>query len=293
MEIKSFFDERTFTLTYIVWDNKTLDGILIDSVLDYDPVGSKIWTESLKLHVDFIKANKINIHYIMETHAHADHLSASPYLKKVFPKAKIVIGEHITEVQKVFKEYFQLEELVPDGSQFDMLLKDGEELIAGSIKIKVIHTPGHTPACASYLIDDALFVGDALFMPDYGTGRCDFPKGDAHALYNSITEKIYKLNDSTRIFVGHDYMPGGRDLKFETTVGESKKKNIQLPISRSEEEFVTFRKDRDSGLSAPKLLYQSVMVNICGGGIPKSNENKKAYFKLPVNVKDTNGFILD
>lgn len=291
MEIKAFFDKRTFTLTYIVWDRETKDGILIDSVLDYDPVGSKVWTDSMKLHVDYIKENGIKLHYLMETHAHADHLSASPFLKKIFPTAKIAIGSHITEVQEVFKDFFSLPHLIPDGSQFDVLLQDGEEIQAGSIKIKTIHTPGHTPACACYLIEDVLFTGDAIFMPDFGTGRCDFPKGDAKALYKSITEKIYSLPDSTRIFVGHDYMPNGRPMKYETTVGESKRSNIQLPGNRSEEDFVKFRTERDKTLNAPVLLFQSVLVNIDGGGIPKAPEGEKAFFKLPVNIKDENGYL--
>jgi glyoxylase-like metal-dependent hydrolase (beta-lactamase superfamily II) len=291
MEIKAFFDEYTNNLTYIVWDKNTKDGIIIDSVLDYNPVGSKVWADSMKLYIDYIHANKIHIHYIMETHAHADHLSASPFLKKIFPNSKIAIGTHIKTVQTVFKDFFSLSELVPDGSQFDILLNDGDIINAGSIQIKAIHTPGHTPACMSYLIDDALFVGDALFMPDYGTGRCDFPKGDARALYHSVQEKIYSLPDSTRIFVGHDYLPNGRSLKYETTVGESKENNIQLPANISEEDFIQFRKKRDSSLEQPKLLYQSVLVNICGGGIPKSLDEKKPFFKLPVNIIDSHGFL--
>lgn len=291
MEIKAFFDERTFTLTYVVWDKETKDGVLIDSVLDYEPIGSKVWTESLKQHIDYIQENKINLHYLLETHAHADHISASPLLKKIFPNAKIAIGKYITQVQEVFKEYFQLKDLPIDGSQFDQLLEDEELIRAGSLSIQVIHTPGHTPACVSYLINDNLFTGDAIFMPDYGTGRCDFPKGDSHALYHSITKRIYSLPDETKIYVGHDYLPNGRELKYQTTVGESKKSNIQLPFDRSEEDFVNFRKNRDSGLSAPKLLYQSVMANIGGGGIPHSKSNEKAFFKLPINIKDDYGYI--
>lgn len=291
MEIQAFFDDRTYTLTYIVWDENTKDGVIIDSVLDYEPIGSKIFTESMKKHVDYIKSNNIQLHYIMETHAHADHLSAAPFLKKLFPNAKSVIGAKIKDVQAVFKDVFSLSELTPDGSQFDILMEDGQEIQAGSLKIKAIHTPGHTPACTSYLIGDALFTGDTIFMPDYGTGRCDFPKGDARALYKSITEKIYTLPDSTRIFVGHDYLPNGRPLKYETTVGEEKKHNIHLPQGRSEEEFVKFRTERDKTLEAPRLLYQSVMVNVCGGGIPKASEGGKPYFKLPVNIKDNYGLI--
>jgi len=291
MEVKAFFDERTYTLTYIVWDETTKDGVLIDSVLDYDPIGSRIWTDSMKQHVDFIRDHSIHLHYILETHAHADHLSASPFLKKIFPQAKIGIGSRIVEVQQVFKEVFSLPDLIPNGSQFDILLQDGEELQAGCLKVKVLHTPGHTPACVSYLIGDALFTGDALFMPDYGVGRCDFPKGDPRALYKSIQEKIYTLPDNTRVFVGHDYMPEGRPLKYESTIGEEKKFNIHLPASRSEEEFVKIRTERDKTLAAPKLLYQSVMVNICGGGIPKASENSRPYFKLPVNIQDRYGLL--
>lgn len=284
MKIKAFFDERTFTITYIVWDEKTKDGVLIDSVLDYEPVGSRLWTESFDEYTAFIDDEQIHIHYLLETHAHADHISAAPFLKKKYPQARIVIGSHIREVQNVFKDFFNLKELQTDGRQFDILLDDGDEIEAGSIKIKALHTPGHTPACLSYLIEDALFTGDALFMPDYGTGRCDFPKGDARALYRSIIDKIYSLPDKTRIFVGHDYLPDGRELKYETTVGQSKKENIWLPAERSEEDFVSARQKRDAGLSAPRLLYQSVMANINGGGLPEADDNGKAYFKLPANL---------
>ncbi|NCN09853.1 MAG: MBL fold metallo-hydrolase [Leptospira sp.] len=286
MEVKEFFDVRTFTLTYIVWDKKTKDGVIIDAVLDYEPIGSRIWPESLKNYLDYLKSNSIQLHYILETHAHADHLSAAPYLKKQFPKAKTAIGEQIVSIQEFFKKVFSLELLKTDGSQFDLLLKDSEVLRAGSLEIKVIHTPGHTPACVCYLAGDKLFTGDLLFMPDYGTGRCDFPKGDSHSLYHSVMEKIYTLPENTQIYTGHDYMPNGRPLRFLSTVGESKKNNIQLPSSRSESDFVKFRETRDSNLSAPKLLYQSVISNINGGGLPPLQENGKNYFKIPVNLED-------
>ncbi|MCZ8238229.1 MAG: MBL fold metallo-hydrolase [Leptospiraceae bacterium] len=286
MEVKEFFDNRTFTLTYIIWDKNTKDGVIIDSVLDYEPIGSRVWPESLNSYIDFIKLNAINLKFILETHAHADHLSAAPYLKKHFPQACIGIGENIISIQDYFKKVFSLEVLKADGSQFDYLLQDNQIIKAGSLEIKVIHTPGHTPACVCYLIEDKLFTGDLLFMPDYGTGRCDFPKGDSHALYHSVIDKIYSLPDSTKIYTGHDYMPNGRPMKFTTTVGDSKKNNIQLPKDRSEEDFVKFRETRDSNLAAPKLLYQSVISNINGGGLPPLQEKGKNYFKIPINIHD-------
>ncbi len=288
MEITPFFDEKTFTLTYIVWDSKTKDALIIDSILDYEPIGSRVWAGSIQLLLDFIENNSLKLHLILETHAHADHLSGAPILKKHFPSSKIGIGEKITEVQEIFKDLFHLKYLVSDGSQFDLLLNDGDIIEAGSIKIKVIHTPGHTPACVCYMIDDALFSGDTVFMPDYGTGRCDFPKGNSNELFHSIVDKIYKFPDSTKIFPGHDYMPNGRPMKFKTTVGESKQRNIHLPANRSKDDFVKFRKIRESNLAPPKLLYQSVISNINGGGLPPIQENGKSYFKIPINIEDPN-----
>jgi len=285
MQVKAFFDSRTFTVTYIVHDPATNDAVIIDPVLDYDPAASKVWAESVEQVIEYVRAEKLNVHYILETHAHADHLSGSQLLKRAFPQAKIAVGERITVVQQTFKTIFNLtEDFATDGSQFDRLLKDGEIVDAGSLKLEVIFTPGHTPACATYKIEDAIFTGDAIFMPDGGTGRCDFPAGSAKDLYHSISRKLYALPDSTRVFVGHDYQPGGREVKWETTIGDEKQNNIQLKATTSEDEFVQFRAARDKTLAAPKLLFQSVQVNIDAGKMPKPNEDKKRYLKIPINV---------
>ncbi len=285
MEIKAFYDNRTNTVSYVVHDPATRDAVIIDPVLDYDPAASKVWSESVDQLVDYVKQHELKVHYILETHAHADHLSGSQLLKKHFPEAKVAIGERITTVQQIFKKVFDLPEDFPtDGRQFDRLLKDGEVVEAGSLKIEVIFTPGHTPACACYKIGDALFTGDTLFMPDMGTGRCDFPAGSATDLYKSITQRIYTLPDDTRIFVGHDYQPGGRPVAWETTVGEEKRNNIQLKAGTSEAEFVAFRTARDKQLAAPKLLFQSVQVNIDAGQLPKPNQECRRFLRIPINV---------
>jgi glyoxylase-like metal-dependent hydrolase (beta-lactamase superfamily II) len=285
MKIEAFFDNRTYTLTYVVFDPETRDAVIIDPVLDYEPVGSKVFTESVEQVLDFVNKGELKVHAILETHAHADHLSGSQELKKALPGVEVIIGAKITAVQDLFKGFFDLPADFPtDGRQFDRLLDDGEELTAGTITIKAIATPGHTPACLSYLIDDAVFTGDALFMPDYGTGRCDFPAGDPRDLYNSVHERLYALPDATRVFVGHDYLPDGRDLAYESTIGEEKAKNVQLPADRSEADFVTFRAERDATLAAPKLIYQSVQVNIDAGHLPPAAGNGRRYFRLPINL---------
>jgi glyoxylase-like metal-dependent hydrolase (beta-lactamase superfamily II) len=284
MEIKSFFDDRTWTFTYVVWDAETRDAVVIDPVLDYEPQASKTWTESAEEVIDFVKGKELNLHYILETHAHADHLSGSQIIKDAFPEAKIGIGKRITDVQEVFKGVFDLpEDFATDGRQFDLLLEEGETLKAGTIEIDTIYTPGHTPACATYKIDDAVFTGDAMFMPDMGTGRCDFPGGSAEDLYDSI-QKLYELPDDTRVFVGHDYQPGGREVKWESTIAEQKANNVQLPEGRSKEEFVKFRTERDATLDAPKLLFQSVQVNVDAGKLPEPHENEVRYLRIPINV---------
>lgn len=285
MQVKAFFDSRTFTVSYIVFDETSLDAVVIDPVLDYDPAASKVWAESVEQIIDFVHAQNLIVHYILETHAHADHLSGSQLLKRAFPGAKIAIGERITLVQQTFKTIFDLTgDFATDGSQFDHLFKDGETVDAGSLHIEVIFTPGHTPACATYKIGDAIFTGDSIFMPDGGTGRCDFPAGSARDLYQSITQKLYTLPDSTRVFVGHDYQPGGREVKWETTIGEQKRGNVQLKADTSEEEFIQFRAARDKMLAAPKLLFQSVQVNIDAGMMPKPTDDKKRYLKIPINI---------
>ncbi|BCE01554.1 MBL fold metallo-hydrolase [Marinicellulosiphila megalodicopiae] len=284
MNIHALYDQQTFTLTYVVYDESTKDAIVIDPVLDYQPVGSKLENRSFSKVVDFLKQNNLNLHLVLETHAHADHLSSSQLFKEIYPDVNIAISEHIREVQKTFKVIYNLSNHQTDGSQFDLLIKDNQILTAGSLTIKALPTPGHTPACLSYLIDDAVFTGDALFMPDYGTGRCDFPKGDANALYHSVTEVLYQLDDNTRIFVGHDYLPNGRELKYTTSIKDSKASNKQLTDQTTKEEFVTMRETRDSSLSAPVLLFPSIQVNIEAGHLPKQEDNNKHYLKIPLNL---------
>lgn len=282
-QIKEFFDKNTWTLTYVLWDEKTKDAIVIDPVMDYDPAASKTSEESATEVIKFLKSQQLKLHFILETHAHADHLSGSQIIKRQFPNAKIAIGEKITKVQEVFKGIFDLPvDFKTDGSQFDRLLKDGEGFSAGSIQIKTIFTPGHTPACASYLIDDNVFVGDALFMPDYGTGRCDFPAGSAVELYHSVHNRLYELPEETKVYTGHDYLPNGRPLKFMATIAEEKKENIQLKANTSLEEFVQFRTERDRTLAAPKLLLPSVQVNIDAGHLPKPAKNGTRYLRIPI-----------
>lgn len=281
--IKEFFDKNTWTLTYVVWDEKTGDALVIDPVMDYDPASSKVSEDSAKAVIEFLRAQGLNLRFILETHAHADHLSGSQIIKREFPQAILAIGEKITKVQDIFKGVFNLpDDFKTDGSQFDRLLKDGEEFSAGSLRIKTLFTPGHTPACASYFIDGNVFVGDALFMPDYGTGRCDFPAGSAVELYHSVHDRLYELPEDTKVYTGHDYMPNGRPLKFMATIAEEKNENIQLKAHTPLEEFVRFRTERDRTLAAPKLLLPSVQVNIDAGHLPEPAQNGKRYLRIPI-----------
>jgi glyoxylase-like metal-dependent hydrolase (beta-lactamase superfamily II) len=285
VNIKHFFDQDTFTLTYIVSDNNSKDCVIIDPVLDYDQASGLVEDRSLKEVIDFIKQEGLKVQAILETHAHADHLTGSQILKQQFPHAAVGIGARIKTVQELFKNHFNLDFIQTDGSQFNLLFKDGEEINFGTLKMKALPTPGHTPACMSYLFGDAVFTGDALFMPDYGTGRCDFPKGSSKDLYQSVTKQLYVLPDSTRVFVGHDYGPNGREIQFQTTIGESKKNNIQLKASTSEDEFVSFREARDRTLKAPRLLLPSIQINIDAGHLPPKESNGKSYLKIPLTLK--------
>lgn len=281
--VKEFFDKATWTLTYVVFDSKTKDAVVIDPVWDYDPAASKMSRQSADEVLDYLKRNHLKVHYILETHAHADHVTGSQILKSKLPGAKVGIGAKITDVQKVFKKVFNLDpDFKTDGSQFDLLLEEGKPLMAGSLTIETIFTPGHTPACGTYIIGDSVFTGDALFMPDYGTGRCDFPAGSAEDLYHSVHDKIYTLPDHYRVFVGHDYLPNGRALAFESTIGEEKVKNIQLKAETTKDQFVSFRTNRDKILAAPRLLLPSVQVNIDAGHLPKAESNGTSYLKIPV-----------
>lgn len=284
MNIETFFDPHTNTLTYVVYDPATRDALVIDPVLDYEPRSSVISTVAVDRVSEFLRREGLALRWVLETHAHADHLSGSQVLRVRFPGAMVAIGARITEVQEVFKGVFGLGAgFVPDGRQFDRLLRDGERVAAGSIEVTVIATPGHTPACVSYQVGDAVFTGDALFMPDYGTGRCDFPRGSAAALYRSVTERLYRLPAATRVFVGHDYMPDGRALAYESTIAAERAGNVQLPAGRGEAEFVAFRQARDATLAAPLLLYPSLQVNIRAGHLPEP-ELASAYFKVPFRL---------
>lgn len=285
MEIKPFYDHRTSTLTYVVYDPASRDAVVIDPVLDYERVGSKLFYESVDAVTGFLRSEGLKLRAILETHAHADHLSGSQILKERFPGARLAIGSRITEVQALFKGIFDLpDDFATDGRQFDELLEDGTVFRAGTIEVGVMHTPGHTPACATYRVEDAIFTGDLLFMPDQGTGRCDFPAGSAADLYRSVKERVYTLPDEIRVFVGHDYQPGGREVRWETTVGESRQHNVQLPGNLPYEDFVKAREARDRTLDAPVLLYQSVQVNVDAGHLPSAAANGRRYLKIPINV---------
>lgn len=284
MQVQTYFDPATFTLSYVVFDEGTKDAVIIDPVLDYDPAGAETSTASAEKLVAFVRSNRLRVHYILETHAHADHVTGAQFLKKEL-EAKVVIGEAITQVQRTFQQVFDLgETLATDGSQFDRLARAGEKLSAGALEIEVIPTPGHTPACVSYQIGDAVFTGDALFIEDYGTGRCDFPGGSAEQLYTSVHEKLYSLPDRTRVFVGHDYQPGGRPLRFETTIGASKQGNVQLKAETSRESFVAFRRARDATLQPPRLIFPSVQLNIDAGRLPRPHANGRSYLSVPLNL---------
>lgn len=281
-EVRAFFHEPTFTVSYLVWDPKTKRGAVIDSVLDFDHKSGRTGTHSAEQILAAAKAEGVAIDWVLETHAHADHISGAPFLKHA-TGAPIVIGEHIKAVQKVFKEVFNLGYVTADGRPFDKLLSDGEELKLGALAIKVIHTPGHTPACVSYLIGDALFAGDTMFMPDYGTARADFPGGDARTLYRSI-QKLLALPAQTRVFLCHDYKAPGRDAyAWESTIGEQRAKNIHL-ADVSEDEFVAVREARDKTLAMPLLILPSIQVNIQAGELPPPEANGVRYLKLPIDA---------
>ena len=285
MRIHSLFDPATFTLTYVVFDPDSRDAVVIDPVLDFDPLASQTSLQSVEQVSAFLDGQQLKLRYILETHAHADHLTGAQYLKRRFG-AGVVIGERITEVQATFKQVFDLPAtFATDGRQFDRLLADGQGLQAGTLNIAAIATPGHTPACLTYQIGDALFTGDALFIEDYGTGRCDFPRGSAAELYESVHDKLYQKPDDLRVFVGHDYQPGGRPLRCETTIGASKQHNVQLRADTTREQFVAFRTARDKTLSPPRLLYPSVQVNVDAGRLPSASANGIRYLHIPVNLK--------
>ncbi|MEO1240449.1 MAG: MBL fold metallo-hydrolase [Pseudomonadota bacterium] len=283
-EITAFFDEPTFTVSYVVADPATKACAVVDSVHDYDPASGRTNTASADAIIQHIKDNDLRLEWILETHVHADHISAAPYIKAKLG-GKTAIGAHVSHVQKVFGELFNVEtEFARDGSQFDRLFKDGDGFHIGDLEARVIHTPGHTPACITYVVGDTAFVGDTLFMPDYGTARSDFPGGDARTLYRSI-QKIFALPNETRLFMCHDYKAPGRDnYKWETSVAEEQKENIHIHDGVSEDDFVAMREERDATLSMPRLILPSVQVNMRAGEMPPPEGNGQRYLKIPIDA---------
>ncbi|WP_171179923.1 MBL fold metallo-hydrolase [Ruegeria sp. HKCCD8929] len=281
--VKAFFDETTFTVSYVVREPDGHTCAIIDSVLDFDHASGRTNTTSADAIVEYIRSEELKTEWILESHVHADHLSAAPYLQEKLG-GKIGIGANITVVQDTFGKVFnEGTEFQRDGSQFDQLFRQGDSFFVGQMRGDVLHTPGHTPACLTYVIGDAAFVGDTLFMPDFGTARCDFPGGSSAMLYDSI-QKILSLPDETRIFVGHDYKAPGRDeYAWETTVGEQKALNIHIGQGRSIEEFVQMRDARDATLAMPRLILPSLQVNMRAGQMPPEDEQGDVFLKLPVN----------
>ena len=283
VDIKAFFDPETWTYTYVVSGGKGSPCIVIDSVLNYDSKSGRTSTHSADEVIQFIQNEELKLAWILETHAHADHLTAAPYLQEKLG-GQLVIGNHIANVQSVFKGVFNLEEgFAVDGSQFDHLLTDGESLDFGELSLKALYVPGHTPACMAYEIGDALFIGDTLFMPDVGTARCDFPGGNAKTLYQSI-QKILSYPNETKLYMCHDYPPNGRSPEFCSTVGAEKSGNIHVHDGISEEQFVQMRTQRDETLQMPTLILPSIQINIRAGHFPEPEDNGKSYLKIPLNI---------
>ena len=284
VHIEAFFDPKTYTVTYIVFDKATKEAAIIDSVLDFDAASGRTETHSADKLTTYAKDNQLSVRWILESHAHADHLSAAPYLKKQLG-GSIAIGKHITQVQSTFSQIFNFEnEFESNGSQFDQLLSEGDVLKLGDSEISVLHTPGHTPACLSYYIEDSVFVGDTLFMPDFGTARTDFPGGDAETLYQSI-QRILTLPPETKVFTGHDYMAEGREFyAWESTIAEQSATNVHINNSISKQQFIDFREKRDATLGLPKLILPAVQINIRGGEMPPAEDNGVSYLKLPLNA---------
>lgn len=283
--IQAFFDEPTNTVSYLVSDPSTRAAAIIDPVLDYHHGSGEISTATAQHILDIIRQAGFTLEWVLETHAHADHLSAAPFFRSK-TGARVVIGEHITEVQRIFSKVFNLDDVSCEGKEFDKLVRDGETFPLGSLKVSVMYTPGHTPACVSYRIGNAVFVGDTLFMPDYGTARADFPGGDARRLYHSI-QRILALPPETRLFFCHDYKAPGRDhYAWESTVAEQREHNVHIHTGVSENEFVAMREERDATLAAPQLLLPSVQVNIRAGKLPAPESNGVRYLKIPLAMKD-------
>ena len=282
--IRAFFDEPTNTVSYLVADPATKQAAVIDPVLDYDHKSGEVDARSVETILNAAKELGLTIVWALETHAHADHFSGAPYIKAK-TGAMIGIGEHIKDVQRIFRPIFHATDLKTDGSDFDRLFQDGEQFNIGELSVETLHTPGHTPADISYKIDDAVFVGDTLFMPDYGTARADFPGGDAHQLYRSI-KRLLALPPETRLFMCHDYKAPGRDAyAWETTVQQQRDKNVHVGGGKTEAEFVAMRTSRDATLSAPTLLLPSIQVNIRAGAFPPEEDNGVSYLRIPVTFK--------
>ncbi|MFM9939710.1 MAG: MBL fold metallo-hydrolase [Hyphomicrobiaceae bacterium] len=283
-QVAGFFDADTNTISYIVRDQSSTKCAVIDSVMDIDYAAGRISYKSADLLIEYVRSNALELEWLIETHAHADHLSGAPYIQSKLG-GKIGIGEHIQTVQDVFGKVFnEGTEFRRDGSQFDRLFKDGDTYQIGSMTAQVIHTPGHTPACTTHVIGDAAFVGDTLFMPDGGTARADFPGGDARVLFRSIRKLLEALPADTRLFMCHDYAPGGRAIRWETTVAEERTNNIHVKDGVSEDEFVQLREARDRTLGMPKLIVPSLQVNIRAGHLPEPDASGKRFLKVPVNV---------
>ena len=282
-KVKAFFDQQTFTVSYVVQEPEGTACAIIDSVLDFDHASGRTGTEAADQVIAYVREQGLKVQWILESHVHADHLSAAPYLQQELG-GRIGIGENIVEIQDTFGKVFnEGTEFQRDGSQFDALFSEGDSFHIGQMRGDVLHTPGHTPACLTYVIGDAAFVGDTLFMPDFGTARCDFPGGSSATLYDSI-QKILTLPDETRIFVGHDYKAPGRDeYAWETTVGEQKALNVHIGQGRSIEEFVEMRDARDATLAMPRLILPSLQVNMRAGQMPPADEHGDVMMKLPIN----------
>jgi len=280
--IRSFFDPATFTVTHVVCDPATHRAAVIDSVLDYDPKSGRTSTRSADEVAAYVRTQGLTVDWHLETHAHADHFSAAKYLKAQLG-GRIGIGEHIREVQGVFKKVFNAADMDTEGRDFDHLFRDGETFAVGELGFTVVHTPGHTPACVTYLAGRDAFVGDTIFMPDFGTARCDFPGGDARVLYRSI-RRLLALGDDVRLHLCHDYMPGGREVRWVTTVADEKAANIHVREGVSEDEFVAMRTARDATLEMPTLILPAVQVNARGGNLPPAEDNGIRYLKIPLNA---------
>lgn len=280
--IQSFFDPDTFTVTHVVADPSTRRAAVIDSVLDYDPKSGRTEHRNADRLIEWIRSAQLEVDWLLETHAHADHLTAAPYLRERLG-GRIAIGEHIREVQSVFKRIFNAKDMNTDGIEFDHLFADGECFRIGGLEVRVMHTPGHTPACLSYVIGDDVFVGDTLFMPDYGSARCDFPGGDAATLYRSI-RKLLSLPGHCRLHLCHDYMPGGREAQWVTTVAAQREHNLHVRDGVSEDEFVRMREARDRTLGMPVLMLPSIQVNARAGRFPPPEDNGVSYLKIPLDL---------